>query len=105
VQSGDAPHDDQSEAVVAAIREALVNVAKHSGEASASVFVEVTPTEIEAFVRDRGRGFDPEAVGVDRRGVAESIVGRLQRAGGTATVHGDPGHGTEVTITLPRSAS
>jgi signal transduction histidine kinase len=52
------------------------------------------------FVRDRGSGFDPEAVPADRRGVRDSIVGRMERHGGTATVHSRPGQGTEVELVL-----
>jgi len=55
------------------------------------------------FVRDRGVGFDRAAVPADRRGVAESIEGRMRRAGGIATVTSAPGSGTEVELTLPRA--
>ena len=54
------------------------------------------------FVRDRGRGFERSAVAADRRGIAESIEGRMARAGGTATITSVPGDGTEVELTLPR---
>ena len=56
------------------------------------------------FVRDRGVGFDRAAVPADRRGLAESIEGRMRRSGGTAAVTSSPGAGTEVELTLPRSA-
>jgi signal transduction histidine kinase len=68
------------------------------------VFAEVTGDRLEVFVRDRGRGFDPDAVPADRRGVRESIVGRLRRAGGRATIHSAPGQGTEVELSLPLDA-
>jgi signal transduction histidine kinase len=58
--------------------------------------------EASVFVRDRGAGFDPDAVAEDRRGVRESIVGRMARAGGRATVVSAPGEGTEVELVLPR---
>ncbi|HKY16486.1 MAG TPA: ATP-binding protein [Microthrixaceae bacterium] len=93
---GDAPLDDTSASVVAATREALVNAAKFSGEPRVSMFADVEPGRIEVFVRDRGVGFDPEEVPDDRRGVADSIVGRMERAGGSADVHSGPGEGTEV---------
>ncbi len=57
------------------------------------------------FVRDRGSGFDRAAVPGDRRGIAESIEGRLERAGGRATIASTPGEGTEVELRLPRNAS
>ena len=37
----------------------------------------------------------------DRRGLADSIRGRMQRVGGSATVHSAPGAGTEVELVLP----
>jgi signal transduction histidine kinase len=52
------------------------------------------------FVRDRGAGFDVGAVPADRRGVRESIVGRMERHGGQAHVRSAPGEGTEVELTL-----
>ena len=55
-------------------------------------------------VRDRGKGFDPDAVPADRKGLAESIHGRMTRRGGTATVTSAPGEGTKVTLTMPRAA-
>ena len=51
------------------------------------------------FVRDRGPGFDLHTVPADRLGVRESIVGRMERAGGTARIRSGPG-GTEVHLTL-----
>ncbi len=57
------------------------------------------------FVRDRGAGFDRAAVPADRRGLVESIEGRMERAGGTATVVSTPGEGTEVELHLPRRPS
>ena len=95
----------QLEPVVAAAREAAVNAAKHSGAARIDVFAERHPDRIEVFVRDTGKGFDPDTVPTDRRGLAESIRGRMQRAGGTATVHSSPGAGTEVELVLPVAAS
>ncbi len=99
---GDTPVDDALAALGAATREALVNAAKHSGAASADLYTEVTPHQVSVFVRDRGRGFDPAAVPADRRGLRDSVSGRLTRAGGTATVRSAPGEGTEVELLLPR---
>jgi len=58
---------------------------------------------IALFVRDRGSGFDPGTVPSDRRGVRESIVGRMERAGGRADIRSSPGGGTEVAIEIARS--
>jgi signal transduction histidine kinase len=105
VMVGDAPLDDQGTALVAAAREACVNAAQHSGEVSVSVFAEVTSDSIEAFVRDRGRGFDPSATVADRHGIAQSIEARIERVGGTAEIDSSPGAGTEVRVRVPRTAT
>jgi len=90
------------QALLAAAREAMVNAAKHSGASSVSVYLEVEPESATIFVRDRGRGFDPDAVAADRSGISGSIVGRLARAGGTAHIRSTSGEGTEVELVLPR---
>ena len=100
---GDARPDDDVRALVAAIREALTNSAKHAGVTAASVYVEVEDDAVLAFVRDRGDGFAPADVDGDRRGIADSIRGRLRRHGGTATLVTAPGEGTEWELTVPRS--
>jgi signal transduction histidine kinase len=102
VAVGDAPLDPRAQALVAAAREALVNAAKFAGGHPVVLYAEVDPERIEVFVRDRGPGFDPAAVPADRRGVRESIVGRMERHGGRAVVHTAPGEGTEVELVLKR---
>ena len=97
--SGDAPPDN---ALVLAAREAMTNAAKFAGVEKIDVYAEATPEEIAVFVRDRGAGFDPAAVPEDRRGIRESIKGRLERAGGSATVTSLPSGGTEVELRLAR---
>ena len=96
---GDCPTTPSLQAVVAATREALTNAALHSGAATVSLYAEVAHDRVEVFVRDRGRGFDLATVPADRFGVAQSIVGRLERHGGTASVRSRPGSGTEVHLT------
>ena len=102
---GDAPVDEALAALGAATREALVNAAKHSGATAADLYTEVTPERVSVFVRDRGAGFDPQTVPSDRRGLRDSVSGRLIRLGGTAEVRSAAGEGTEVELVLPRAAS
>ncbi|MFT4279836.1 PspC domain-containing protein, partial [Microbacterium sp.] len=85
--------------VAAAAREAMLNAARHAG-GDISVYIEGTASSVDVFVRDRGPGFDPEAVPADRWGVRESIVGRMRRIGGTATIRPGAGGGTEVHLRL-----
>jgi len=99
---GDAPTNDDVSAMLKAAREAAANAARHSGAARIDVFAEVGHETIEVFVRDQGVGFEVGAVDSDRAGVRDSILGRMQRHGGTAVVHSKPGDGTEVELTLPR---
>jgi signal transduction histidine kinase len=102
--SGDCPVDETVGALVLAAREAMTNAAKFAGVEEIDVYLEVTEEGVAVFVRDRGSGFDPGAVPAARRGVAESIEGRMERAGGRATVTSAPGAGTEVELKLPRGA-
>ena len=103
VTVGDCELDDNLNALLAAAREATVNAAKWSGASVISLFAEVEPGEVSLVVRDRGKGFDPEAVPADRKGLAESVHGRMTRRGGTATVTTAPGEGTKVTLKMGRT--
>lgn len=101
----DADLDERLRALLQATREALVNAAKYAGDGPISVYAEVEPQQVTVFVRDRGPGFDPVAVPADRLGLRESVVGRMQRNGGTAEVRSRVGAGTEVQLSMPRSQS
>jgi len=105
VTVGDCELDENLNALLAAAREATVNAAKWSGASVISLFAEVEPGEVSLVVRDRGQGFDPEAVPEDRKGLAESIHGRMARRGGTATVSTAPGEGTKVLLKMPRAVA
>ena len=98
---GDRVMDPHLAALVAASREAMVNAAKHSGAQEISVYAEIEDGTASVFVRDRGAGFDVSAVERDRRGLTESIRGRMERHGGKAVVRSTPGEGTEVELQMP----
>jgi len=74
--------------------------AYHGAGSPVSVYAEASSGRIQVFVRDRGPGFDPTSVPDDRRGVRESIVGRMVRHGGQALITSSPGVGTEVELLL-----
>jgi signal transduction histidine kinase len=100
---GDCELDARAEAVLGAAREALLNAARHSGDVGPiRVYAEIDRAGIALFVRDRGGGFDPDAIAPDRRGVRDSIIGRMDRAGGRADIRSSPGGGTEVAIEIAR---
>lgn len=98
---GDPAVSERLRPIVLATREAVVNAARHSGAAKVDVYAEATPDRVEVFVRDRGTGFDHEAVATDRHGLRDSIVERMNRHGGTAEVRSRPGEGTEIRLKLP----
>jgi signal transduction histidine kinase len=87
--------------IVRAAREAILNARKHAGVESVSVYGEANDEEMLVFVKDRGTGFDPETVDSSRHGVRESIVGRMERHGGSAEIVSATGTGTEVRLRLP----
>ena len=99
---GDTPVTARLQPLLDAGREACVNAAKHSGCDTIDVYCEVTPDEVEIFVRDRGPGFDVDNLPDGRMGVARSIVGRMERHGGSAKIRSEAGYGTEVRLWMPR---
>jgi signal transduction histidine kinase len=105
VTVGDCPLDEHQSALIAAAREATVNAAKWSGAPVISLFAEVEPDKVTVTVRDRGKGFDPATVPADRKGLAESVHGRMTRHGGEAAVQSAPGEGTKVTLSMSRSTA
>ena len=100
VTVGDLPLSPRLDVVVAAAREALANAARHSGAGRVDLYAEAAGAGVEVYVRDRGRGFDRGAVPLDRLGVRGSIVDRMERHGGSATIRTAPGQGTEVRLRM-----
>jgi len=98
---GDAPLDDRSRALVAASREALTNAAKFASDGGpVRLYAEIGDSAARVFIDDRGPGFDPGSIPADRRGVRESIIGRMRRHGGSAEIRSERGEGTEVELSL-----
>lgn len=101
VTVGDRQLDERTVALVAASREAMTNAVRYAGDAgTVRLYAEITPEETQVFVRDRGQGFDLDSVPEDRRGVRDSILGRMERNGGTAEVRSIAGEGTEIELTM-----
>jgi signal transduction histidine kinase len=101
VTVGDALIDPALGALLAATREAMVNSARHGG-GQASVYAEVDDDSAEVYVRDRGAGFDRDSISPDRHGLRESVIGRMERNGGSAQVISTVGEGTEVRLRVDR---
>ncbi|MGI1707895.1 ATP-binding protein [Bifidobacterium breve] len=100
VTVGDAHPSAQTDALLDATRQALVNAVTHGSE-PVSLYCEATDTTVEVFVRDHGEGFDIDAIPPDRLGIRESIIGRIKRRGGTVEIVSRAGWGTEVRMHMP----
>ncbi len=99
---GDRELDPELKSLVQAAREAMVNAARHAGVDQIDVYAELDDDAVEVFVRDRGAGFVLDDVPADRMGVRGSIIERLRRAGGNATIRSSPEQGTEVRLEMKR---
>lgn len=99
---GDCDLTENLQAMIRAAREAILNAAKHSGAARIDVYAEVNDDLVEIFVRDRGRGFDLNDIPDDRMGLKGSIIGRMERHGGTARIRSSADNGTEVRLEMKK---
>ena len=93
---GDRSLNDATQPLVASAAEAMANAAQHSGARTVSVYVECSPDAVEVWVTDQGSGFDVDDVPDQRKGISESIIARMARSGGEATVISRVGEGTEI---------
>lgn len=91
-----------TERVAGCVAEALCNIARHAGVDAAEITARDEGDCLVVEVSDRGRGFDPGVLPRSRRGIRESIVGRMTAAGGTAMLASAPGRGTSVILRWPR---
>ncbi|MGL4175265.1 MAG: sensor histidine kinase, partial [Dermatophilaceae bacterium] len=99
VVTGDRPFEEHGAALSRAVREALLNAVRH-GRPPVAAYLEIGTDGVEAFVRDRGDGFDLDDVPDDRLGVRQSVLGRMERHGGSARIRRLE-EGTEVELRLP----
>ena len=94
--------------VAAAVRQALENVARHSGARSATVFAERDDDEVVVSVRDDGKGFvydEAELKAAGKAGLLKSMKGRAEELGGRMQVTTAPGSGCEVEFRIPEGGS
>lgn len=104
VTVGASPADNvDTDAMLQATREAMLNAVKHGG-GKVTVYGEASTEHVDVFIRDHGPGFEPSEIPEDRRGLKDSIVGRMKRNGGSARVNSSP-DGTEIALRLPLSTN
>ena len=99
---GDCELDSSLTAMVNAATEAMVNGAKYGGGSKVSVFAEVRDGAATVSVRDRGPGFDVGSALASSRGLAQSVIARMERHGGTASIASSPERGTDINLRMPR---
>ncbi|MDF7641262.1 PspC domain-containing protein [Bifidobacterium sp. ESL0784] len=100
VTVGDTQPSAQTDALLNASEQAMLNAAQHGAE-PISVYCEVGAAQAEVFVRDHGNGFDQDAIPPDRLGIRQSIIGRIERRGGSVNIVSRPNWGTEIHMTMP----
>ncbi len=91
---------DSAKLLIQAAREAMVNAGKHAGVDVVDVYAELLAGELSIFVRDRGVGFDVDAIPADRHGIRDSIRARVEGSGGRVRISSTPGEGTEVELAV-----
>jgi len=94
---------DARSIVYRAVRELLINVAKHAGTDAASVELQSTGAHLVVRVTDRGRGYDPAIVmATPHRGLGLiSVKERLSLIEGTLDIQTAVGAGTRSVLTAP----
>jgi len=80
-------------------KEAIHNIAKHSGATAATVKVSSEGSMLQMEIGDNGRGFDLSRQG-DGDGLA-NIARRARDARGTANWEASPGAGAKLTVSIP----
>jgi signal transduction histidine kinase len=82
-------------------QEALTNVARHANADQVSIDLRQQPNEIVLEIKDNGRGITEQEI---RNARSFGLLGIRERAlgfGGAVSIHGQPGQGTVVTVTVP----
>lgn len=95
--------DDAVRGLAGAVREALLNVAKHAGTDHAVVRFESAEGMLEVVVEDQGQGFDGRAV--PGRGLQRSVIDRAEDAGIEVGVRSAPAEGTRLRFRAPLGAT
>ena len=92
-----------------AVRELLLNSAKHAGGSSIHITMQHRrPDNVRIIVADNGPGFDPNSLDNKRTGSQRvgllTIRERVSSFGGEFHIHSGPKRGTRITLSLPRGS-
>jgi signal transduction histidine kinase len=89
------------------VQEGLTNMSRHAHPNAGWIALRSEPETIRCSIRDDGHGFDVGAI-MESRGESglglRLIQDRLESVGGTLAIISAPGHGTELTATIPLEA-
>ena len=87
--------------LVLILREALVNVRKHSKATKVEVSISKDQDQVVLVVRDDGGGFELEQASGDRHFGIKIMHARAERSGGKLTIRSTPGDGTTLRACFP----
>jgi signal transduction histidine kinase len=88
-----------------AVEQCLVNTLQHAGTDAAEVVVLGEEHGVSVMISDDGAGFEADAVGGDRLGLAASVRARIEDLGGAVRIFARPGFGTTVLLTVPSAGA
>lgn len=83
------------------VQEALTNITRHAGAATASITVIVAEGRVRALVEDDGVGFETDAVPTRGHLGLKGMAERADLVGGTVELSSTTGTGTTVLLELP----
>lgn len=83
-----------------AVKEAITNVAKHSGATRLLLKIHRQDSCLAVIVEDDGKGFDPAQTSGERNGIG-NMIQRMSEVGGQCMVISKPGKGCRVKFIIP----
>jgi signal transduction histidine kinase len=105
---GDEPEGISLEIVadlLAITREALANVARHSGATQTWLRVDTPDTDVRLEIADNGNGVEPDVELADGHHGLANMRARAEALGGTFDLESSPGSGARIIVLIPRAAS
>lgn len=91
--------------LLAICREALSNVARHSGATRATVELHADGPTLRMIIGDNGRGFDPQSPRTREHRGLDNLQSRAETLGGTLELASEPGAGTRLAVSVPAATA